>query len=291
MGSTSRIYPHRMALAIHARDMTEIQDNAIYNMDCIQGMKLLPPGHVDLIITDPPFAIDFKARRTNYNRTQSRVMDGYNEIPAEEYLDFTRSWMREAYRVLSETGSAFIFSGWNNLKDILIAIDDVGFVTVNHIIWKYQFGVVCKRRFVTSHYHCLFVCKDDTKRKFFNSARFQKQDVSKTGKSLRYQDLEDVWVIKREYWHGDKKTPTKLPAAIINKILSYTSEEGDLVLDPFLGSGQTAVVSKQNKRRYIGFETVPEYYQFARERLETDNYRLPSEDQAAKATAEVMLWD
>ncbi|HOJ61141.1 MAG TPA: site-specific DNA-methyltransferase [bacterium] len=271
--------------------MTEIQDNAIYNMDCIQGMKLLPPGHVDLIITDPPFAIDFKARRTNYNRTQSRVMDGYNEIPAEEYLDFTRSWMREAYRVLSETGSAFIFSGWNNLKDILIAIDDVGFVTVNHIIWKYQFGVVCKRRFVTSHYHCLFVCKDDTKRKFFNSARFQKQDVSKTGKSLRYQDLEDVWVIKREYWHGDKKTPTKLPAAIINKILSYTSEEGDLVLDPFLGSGQTAVVSKQNKRRYIGFEIVPEYYQFARERLETDNYRLPSEDQAAKATAEVMLWD
>ena len=280
-----------MALAIHARDMTEIQDNAIYNMDCIQGMKILPPGHVDLIITDPPFAIDFKARRTNYNRTQSRVMDGYNEIPAEEYLDFTRSWMREAYRVLSETGSAFIFSGWNNLKDILIAIDDVGFVTVNHIIWKYQFGVVCKRRFVTSHYHCLFVCKDDTKRKFFNSARFQKLDVSKTGKSLRYQDLEDVWVIKREYWHGDKKTPTKLPAAIINKILSYTSEEGDLVLDPFLGSGQTAVVSKQNKRRYIGFEIVPEYYQFARERLETDNYRLPSEDQAAKATAEVMLWD
>lgn len=280
-----------MALAIHARDMTEIQDNAIYNMDCIQGMKLLPPGHVDLIITDPPFAIDFKARRTNYNRTQSRVMDGYNEIPAEEYLDFTRSWMREAYRVLSETGSAFIFSGWNNLKDILIAIDDVGFVTVNHIIWKYQFGVVCKRRFVTSHYHCLFVCKDDTKRKFFNSARFQKQDVSKTGKSLRYQDLEDVWVIKREYWHGDKKTPTKLPAAIINKILSYTSEEGDLVLDPFLGSGQTAVVSKQNKRRYIGFEIVPEYYQFARERLETDNYRLPSEDQAAKVKAEVMLWD
>lgn len=271
--------------------MTEIQDNAIYNMDCIQGMKLLPPGHVDLIITDPPFAIDFKARRTNYNRTQSRVMDGYNEIPAEEYLDFTRSWMREAYRVLSETGSAFIFSGWNNLKDILIAIDDVGFVTVNHIIWKYQFGVVCKRRFVTSHYHCLFVCKDDTKRKFFNSARFQKQDVSKTGKSLRYQDLEDVWVIKREYWHGDKKTPTKLPAAIINKILSYTSEEGDLVLDPFLGSGQTAVVSKQNKRRYIGFEIVPEYYQFARERLETDNYRLPSEDQAAKVKAEVMLWD
>ncbi|MFB3785228.1 MAG: site-specific DNA-methyltransferase [bacterium] len=271
--------------------MTEIQDNAIYNMDCIQGMKLLPPGHVDLIITDPPFAIEFKARRTNYNRTQSRVMDGYNEIAADEYLDFTRAWMSEARRVLSETGSAFVFSGWNNLKAILIALDDVGFVTVNHIIWKYQFGVVCKKRFVTSHYHCLFVCKDDAKRKFFNSARFGKNAVTEEGRSLRYQDLEDVWVIKREYWHGDKKTPTKLPAEIIHKILSYTSEEGDLVLDPFLGSGQTAVISKQNKRRYMGFEIVPEYYQFARERLETDSYRLPSEDPPAKVRAEAMLWD
>lgn len=291
MGSATLTHPAFTTIYFHTRDMTEIHDNAIYNMDCIQGMKLLPPGHVDLIITDPPFAIDFKARRTNYNRTQSRVMEGYNEIPAEAYLDFTRAWMSEAYRVLSESGSAFVFSGWNNLKDILIAIDDAGFVTVNHIIWKYQFGVVCKKRFVTSHYHCLFLCKDNSKRKFFNSARFQTNDVSEAGRSLRYQDLEDVWLIKREYWHGDKKTPTKLPAAIIEKILSYTSEEGDLVLDPFLGSGQTAVVSKQNKRRYIGFEIVPEYYQFARERLETDNYRLPSEDQSAKGKAVVMLWD
>ncbi len=280
-----------MVIAIHARDMTDIHDNAIYNMDCIQGMKLLPSGSVDLIITDPPFAIDFKARRANYNRTQSRVMEGYNEIPPEDYLDFTRAWMSEAHRVLSESGSAFVFSGWNNLKDILTALDDAGFITVNHIIWKYQFGVVCKKRFVTSHYHCLFVCKNDAKRKFFNSARFEKNDVSQEGRSLRYQDLEDVWVIQREYWHGDKKTPTKLPAAVIEKILSYTSEEGDLVLDPFLGSGQTAVVSKLNKRRYIGFEIVSEYYQFARERLETDSYRLPPEDRPAKGKAEAILWD
>ena len=65
---------------------------------------------------------------------------------------------------------------------------------------------------------------------------------------MHYKDKEDVWEIKREYWTGDEKTPTKLPAEIIKKILQYSSEEGDLVFDPFLGSGQTAVVSKLLKR-------------------------------------------
>jgi len=190
-------------------------------MDCIDGMSLIPSERIDLIITDPPFAIDFCAQRSNYNRTGSRVLEGYNEISSEKYLEFTQLWMKQAFRVLSEHGSAFIFSGWNNLKDILIAADDIGFVTVNHIIWKYQFGVVCKRRFVTSHYHCLFLCKDDKKRKFFNCSRYGPDSRSTNGGSLRYQDMEDVWNIKREYWHGDKKTPTKLPAELIVKILIY----------------------------------------------------------------------
>ena len=252
----------------------QVPINTIYNMDGVQGMKRLPQGCIDLIITDPPFAIDFKAQRDNYNRTQERVLTGYNEICTDEYPEFTTDWMTEAYRVLAMSGSAFVFSGWNNLKDILVAADEVGFKTVNHIIWKYQFGVVCKRRFVSSHYHCLFLCKDDKKRKFFNSARYNAGDKDAKGGSLRYQDLEDVWYIKREYWHGDKKTPTKLPAALIHKLLLYTSEAGDLVLDPFLGSGQVAVVSKQHNRHYIGFEIVDGYYQFAKERLENNTYRI-----------------
>jgi site-specific DNA-methyltransferase (adenine-specific) len=252
----------------------KIEFNQIYNMDCIQGMKFIPAGSIDLVITDPPFAIDFKAKRSNYNRTSSRVMEGYNEVHASEYGGFTSKWVAEAHRVLKDSGSMFVFSGWNNLKDILIALDDAGFVTVNHIIWKYQFGVVCRRKFVTSHYHCLFVCKDDSKRKFFNSARFDKSARGTRGGSLRYQDLEDVWQIKREYWHGDKKTPTKLPAELIEKILAYTSEPGDVVMDPFLGSGQVAVLGKMHDRKFIGFEIVKEYYDFAKRRLESGVYRI-----------------
>lgn len=251
-----------------------MRENFIHLGDCVQGMRRMPDGAVDLIVTDPPFAINFKAKRSNYNRTSGRVMEGYNEISATDYYDFSFQWMQEAFRVLNSAGSCFVFSGWNNLKDILVAADKCGFVTVNHIIWKYQFGVSCRRRFVTSHYHCLFFCKDDKERKFYPDARFAKNSRTPNGGSARYRDMEDVWIINREYWTGDKKTPTKLPREAVEKILAYASKEGDLVLDPFSGSGQVAVVSKMLGRRYIAFEVVKEYCQFARERLRTNTYRI-----------------
>ncbi len=248
--------------------------NKVYNCDCIEGMKIIPSNTIDLVITDPPFGIDFKAKKENYNRRNSRVLEGYNEIVGKDYYDFTLMWMKEIKRVLKQSGSMYIFSGWNYLKDILNAIDELGFITVNHIIWKYQFGVVTSRKYVTSHYHCLYVCIDDKKRKFFPYARFNKNIKDKEGKSIHYQDKEDVWVINREYWNGDIKTPTKLPAEIIKKILAYSSEKGDVVLDPFLGSGQVAVVSKMEDRKYIGFEIVKEYYDFICKRLDENLYRI-----------------
>ena len=250
--------------------------NKIYNQDCIDGMKTIPDGKIDLVVTDPPFAINFKAKKANYNRTSSRVLSGYNEITKENYYEFTLNWMSQCFRILKESGGMYVFSGWNNLADILNAIEEIGFITVNHIIWKYQFGVVTNRKFVTSHYHCLYICKNDKKRKFFPYERFGKEEKNNQGRSLHYKDKEDVWEIKREYWTGDEKTPTKLPAEIIKKILQYSSEEGDLVFDPFLGSGQTAVVSKLLKRNYMGFEIVKEYFDFISKRLKSNSYRIKS---------------
>ena len=223
----------------------------IYCGDALVLMKDIPAGSIDLIVTDPPFAIDFKAKRSNYNRTQGKVIEGYNEIPREIYYDFTVSWMKEAYRVLKRSGSMYVFSGWTNLKDILNAIDDVGFITINHIIWKYQFGVFTKRRFVTSHYHILFVVKDERSYKFNKVEHYP----------------EDVWVINREYWTGKVKTPTKLPLELVKKILLFSSDEGDIVLDPFGGSGTVAVAAKMLGRHFLVFEIVPEYCELARERV------------------------
>jgi len=220
--------------------------------DALDLLCEVPDGSVDLVVTDPPFAIDFRPQRNNYNRTGSRVVEGYREIAAEDYLSFTKEWMGEAFRVLGTPGSLYVFSGWNRLRDVLQALDESGFTTINHLIWKYQFGVFTRRKYVTSHYHILFAAKDP-KRYFFSKAEHYP---------------EDVWVINREYWTGKRKTPTKLPTALVKKILAFSSREGDLVLDPFLGSGTVAVAAQEMGRHYLGFEIVPEYYELAKERLE-----------------------
>jgi len=233
------------------RRLGPFHEDTLYEGDALTLLPEVPDGTVDLIVTDPPFAIDFKAQRQNYNRTGSNVLEGYREIPEEEYGEFTRRWIAEAERVIAPTGSMYIFSGWNRLRDILEGIDEAGLTTINHLIWKYQFGVFTKKKYVTSHYHILFVVKDP-KRYTFN-------------KIDHYP--EDVWVINREYWKGRKKTPTKLPAELVKKILCYSSNPGDLVLDPFLGSGTVAVVALQEGRHFLGFEVVPEYCAFARAAL------------------------
>jgi site-specific DNA-methyltransferase (adenine-specific) len=239
----------------------------IYHGDCLGLMKQLPDACIDLVITDPPFAISFKANKLSYKRKLANVIDGYKEVRPEDYLEFTRKWMAEVHRVLRPSGSMYVFSGWNNLKDMLIAIDETGFVVVNHIIWKYQFGVCTKYRYVTSHYHCLYVCRDIKLRKFHPFPRFPPGKRGRHGHKLHYKDKEDVWDIKREYWKNKMKTPTKLPSELIRKILAYSSDDGDIILDPFLGSGQVAMVSKEKGRHFVGFEIVKEYHDFARKRL------------------------
>lgn len=234
--------------------------NTIHNENCITGMAKMPKGRIKLIITDPPFAINFKAKKANYNRKESLVMEGYNDIPEDEYRHFSLSWLSEAKRVLHDNGSMYIFTGFNHLGDILISLESLDIEVINHIVWQYQFGVYTSKKYVTSHYLVLYCAKKGAHRYFNTKSRFQStKDI--------YRDLQDVWFIKRPYWTGKIKTPNKLPEEIIEKILSYSSKKNDLVLDPFLGSGQVAVVSKKMKRRYCGFEIAKSYYKFALGRL------------------------
>jgi len=145
-------------------------------------MKAIPDEKIDLVVTDPPFAINFKAKKANYNRTASRVLSGYNEIKVEDYYDFTNAWMQEVYRILKKSGSMYVFSGWNNLKDILTALDNNGFTTINHIIWKYQFGVVTSKNLlllIITVFLCVRTIKNEN---FFHSQDLKKMPKHLTGK-------------------------------------------------------------------------------------------------------------
>ena len=239
--------------------------NHLYNEDCIKSMGIIPDESVDAVITDPPFAINFKAKRANYNRDESTVLEGYQEVAAAEYYDFTFKWMSECKRVLKESGSMMIVSGYNNMNDILTVIKELDLEFVNQIIWEFQFGVYTTKKFVASHYNIFYVCKNDKKRQFFN----QIEDTK-----LSYNDRLSVWRIPREYWKGQKKTPTKLPRKLCEKMISYTTQKADTILDPFVGSGQVPFVAKDLGRNYIGYEIVKDYFDFANERVTTGKYLL-----------------
>jgi len=200
-------------------------------------MKDLPEESVDLIIADPPFGIDFDKMGSQYRRDDGYVAEGYSEVDGD-YDKFTYAWIEQLPRIMKESSSAYIFSGWTNLIDVLSAAKNAGLILINHIIWKYQFGVFTKNKFVTSHYHILFLVKNESKY-FFN-------------KIVHYP--EDVWNIKRTYRPGQQKNSTKLPEKVVKKCIDFSSKPGDLVLDPFMGNGTTAVCAKGTLRHYLGFE-------------------------------------
>ena len=229
--------------------------NKIYNEDCVTGMKKIPDKKIDLVIADPPFAINFQAKKPNYNRKESNVILGYHDIDPEYYDQFTTDWITQCSRILKDDGSIYIISGHSHLDAILrnITFPSFGFHLQNIIGWKFPFGVVTRKKYVTSHYNIIFATKHKTKYNFYPNCRFSDDDkITVNGKqkgSARYKDMEDIWHINKEYKTGIKRTPTNLPSELIKKIISYSSKKGDLILDPFLGSGITAVMAKKMKRK------------------------------------------
>jgi site-specific DNA-methyltransferase (adenine-specific) len=216
---------------------SDIELDTIYYEDCIQGMRGIPKDSIDLVIADPPFGIDFDGKSSVYNRNERLVVEDYEEVNGS-YAEFTNRWISELPRVLKEEGSAYIFSGWTNLEPVLSSARKVGLATLNHIVWHYPFGVFTKRRFVTSHYHVLLLVKNP-KSYFFN-------------KIEHYP--EDVWPVKRTYRAGEVKNSTKLPLEVVKRCIEFSSKPGDLILDPFMGNGTTAVAAKSSWRHFLGYE-------------------------------------
>lgn len=247
----------------------------IFYKDCVEGMQELPTESIDLIIADPPFGLEFTGKESLYNRNSEYVVEGYQEIEIADYKKFTSRWISEIPRILKSHGSAYIFSGWTNLLSILQSIEDSGLKLRNHLIWQYNFAVFTKKKFATSHYHILYVVKDE-KRVFFNRIKHYETDT---------------WTISRKYKPNQTKNGTKLPDDLVRKCINYSSKPGDLILDPFTGNATTQIASKGEYRHYIGFELN----NFLKDTIKTNlasiivgenyvpyNERIPSIEELAK---------
>jgi len=243
--------------------------SSYFEGDCVvSAQEFLAENCIDLIITDPPYGIEGDTLHKHYNRDESFVIDGYVEIPDEKYEEFTLNWLKEAERVLQPGGSLYLISGWTQLHHILNAKSQTRFTLVNHIIWKYNFGVFTRAKYTTSHYHILYLVKPGERPTFNTYCRYSPKQKTNDNRSVLYADMEDVWVIPREYKNGKVRHKNELPFQLLQKIMQYSSNEGDLVADFFAGSFSTAKVAKGLNRNFIGFEISKEACEYQKQEVE-----------------------
>jgi len=257
--------------------------NAIHQMDCVKGMAELDAGSVDLAFADPPFNIGYE-------------YDTYDDRrAAETYLEWSEQWMAAVARALKPTGAFWLAIGDEYAAELKVAATRrLGLHCRSWVIWYYTFGVHCTKKFTRSHAH-LFHFVRDPKRFTFNteeirvpSARqlvYGDKRAHSAGRVpddtwiLRPQDLpegfgpqENTWYFprvagtfaEREGWHG-----CQMPEQLLGRIIRACSNPGDLVLDPFGGSGTTLAVAKKLRRQFVGFETSAKYAAHIEKRLKS----------------------
>jgi site-specific DNA-methyltransferase (adenine-specific) len=221
----------------------------IWNECAIHGMKTrIASNSIDCVFTDPPYGIDGDKLHAHYARDEKFVVPGYVEVSKQDYSQFSQDWITECARVLRPGGSFYCVTGYTGLRDILNALASTDLEERNHLIWKFNFPVYTKNKFVSTHYHILYWIKPPQRQVTFNTfCRFQEIVDS-------YHDREDVFELKREYQPGQIKNKNQLPESLVEKFLLYSTHRGHRVLDPFMGGFTTAKVSLKYGRVPVGFE-------------------------------------
>jgi site-specific DNA-methyltransferase (adenine-specific) len=247
--------------------------------DCLERLNELPEQSVHLAFADPPFNIGYEYDRYDDRREKA------------DYLAWTDRWLAGVRRVLRPDGSLFVAIGDEYAAEIKVRLDALGLTMRNWIIWHYTFGVNCTRKFNRSHAH-IFYYVADPKKFTFNadpirvpSARmttYADRRANPVGKLpddtwvLRPQETEnhfqagsDTWSVSRVCGTFKERTghPCQMPEAVLDRIIRVASNPGDVVLDPFAGSGTTLAVAKRLGRRFFGIELSDAYATAIWERL------------------------
>jgi len=256
--------------------------NQVRNGDCIAGMRELPDGCVDLVFADPPFNIGYK-----YDVYEDRK-------GTDEYLAWTKSWGEQVHRVLKPTGTFWLAIGDDFAAELKVLFQrDLGFSCRSWVIWYYTFGVNCTKKFSRSHTH-LFHFVKDPKQFTFNANAIKvpsaRQTVYADSRAqeggrlpddtwiLRPQDMKQGFEADEDTWYFPRVCGTfkeragfhgcQMPERVLGRIIEVSSNQGELVLDPFAGSGSTLVVAKKLGRDYFGFEYSANYARRVCARLE-----------------------
>jgi DNA modification methylase len=252
-----------------------MEANTIYTADSIELLNTWEPGCVDLVFADPPFNIGY-------------VYDKYHDDkPNEEYVQWSRDWMAACCRVLKDDGSFYVAIGDDFAADIRVIGRELGLHLRNWIIWRYTFGQNMKAKFSRSHTHIFYFTKhlkdftfNDHLLRFPSARHTEYQDLRANPKGRLPDDVWDEFprvcgtFKERAGFHG-----CQMPEALLMRIVLASSKPGEIVLDPFIGSGTTAAAAKRVGRKYIGIDLSDEYAAHTRKRLEG----VPDESGAGRA--------
>ena len=237
--------------------------NKIICGDCIEELGKVEEPFADLIFADPPFNIGYK-----YDKY-------YDKVKSKNYIAWTREWMKACKQVLKPAGSFYVAIGDDYAAEVKLVGEEIGLIMRNWIIWHYTFGQQTKNKFARSHTHIFYFVNDK------NNFTFNDYVVRiPSDRQLTYNDKransagkmpDDVWsefsrvcgtFKERQRWH-----PCQMPESLLKRIIAVSSNPGDLVLDPFNGSGTTAAAAVQLGRNYAGMDISENYVENTRKRL------------------------
>lgn len=225
--------------------------------DAIQLMKGLRSESVDLIIADPPYNLG----KDYGNESDRKTFD--------EYLAFTRSWLAEASRVLAPTGTIYVFMGVRFISYIYDIMDrELGLNFNGWIVWHYTQGLGKTKGFSPRHDDILMFTKSEKFTFNLDDIRIP-QKYYRERNNMRGANPGDVWEFSHVHYSNPNRQPhpTQKPEGIIERMVLASSSQGDLVLDPFAGSGTTLRVCQQLGRRSIGYELSEQYVEQIKKRL------------------------
>jgi site-specific DNA-methyltransferase (adenine-specific) len=242
----------------------ESGDFKLYNADSLNFLDELPDCFVDMIFADPPYFLSNdgvtcqSGQMVSVNKGDWDKSEGF----ANDY-DFTKSWIQKCRRVLKPQGTIWISGTQHIIFKVGTILEELGFKLMNDIIWfkpNASPNLAC-RYFTHSHETIIWAKKDPDAKHIFNYEVMKNWDVSNDNINNQGKQMRSVWGIpltpQKEKTNGHH--PTQKPMELLMRIVQSSTNEGDLVLDPFNGSGTTGIVAEKLNRKYIGVDLEKEY--------------------------------
>lgn len=238
--------------------------------DCVEIMNGLPEGSIDLIFADPPYNLQLRGdlHRPDNSKVDA-VDDAWDQFASfEAYDKFSRAWLKAARRVLKPNGAIWVIGSYHNIFRVGTALQDAGFWILNDVVWRKTNPMPNFRgvRLTNAHETMIWAGKSDTSKYTFNYEALKELN---DGIQMRSDWLLPICNggerIKDA--DGNKAHPTQKPESLLHRVLVGSSKPGDVILDPFFGSGTTGAVAKRLGRHYIGIEREAAYREVAEKRI------------------------